>query len=642
MLSHQQISDYKQTIDHFLKDKSLPADTVNQWDGLWNYVSADCSYPLPVINEILPNYAKTPCIFIHGIPNLQVNKVRKTRKISNSASTVTPPIGGRRPSDQELDVSGSPLKMQYLVELGGDRSAPYRQYSVTSECNDAVLTGGVDINVARRILSCFMLTIRERRQQCDDCPSLCVLSNRDDVNKTVCLIAKSRRNEDSSRIDVDALNITCEDGPTACPDQRQKQLQQIVDELFLRSKTTLKQASILCTSEYAVVTPITQFDEPPFEEQNPAQQQQWNVGCPSYMNVSFQWKTCRKLMEKPPPDSNAFIKVTAVPGDERNISRFLYREITYLKLAVDGLKSRKLFLLTDSKDLFLLKKIKKLLRESVAEATSGAASKIHRADQQQTENDDDPNEAASDNSLFKFLKKREFSLTEKLWSLLLGCCSFSELVSCLELIFTELKSESAKDLTLLLNANDSTPIAKLIKMDNYSAPLLTESDPEPIKILLEMGLLKIREDYKTVLIDVDLEERIARAEKLHHCVEIVSMLKQYISLPDSILTLTTRHILSYYEKHPFDANHEFVIPVKGKLLQILSTIYQPMRWSVKVSCTHRDTGEPLSTVWLADNNQTIFPHLPNNNFTSSSSDTDDSVQPYQYYKLTEIRNTFPI
>uniref|UniRef100_A0A4W5LKS7 Protein zwilch n=1 Tax=Hucho hucho TaxID=62062 RepID=A0A4W5LKS7_9TELE len=251
----------------------------------------------------------------------------------------------------------------------------------------------------------------------------------------------------------------------------------------------------------------------------------------SSVTVDFRWSHVESILETPPLSSTATLNIKVSSGDMRSPMYPLYRELEFLQILADGLRTGE----TEWMEPLETRSAVQLTREYL-----------------------DGRMGTSETEIFNSLMERgDLDFIEQLWVRMRNSVtSYQDVGDCLKLVIKALQYGDVKP---WIHRDSSSSLSKLIlqsyhhQMDHVSLTGLT-----PVHMLLEMGLDKMRKDYINYLIGQelttlnhlsyylstveDLQEQVIRLRKLHHLLEITVTCSTFLGLAYDRLFLLTQHL----------------------------------------------------------------------------------------------------
>ncbi|XP_064846273.1 protein zwilch homolog isoform X2 [Oncorhynchus masou masou] len=326
----------------------------------------------------------------------------------------------------------------------------------------------------------------------------------------------------------------------------------------------------------------------------------------SSVTVDFRWSHVETILETPPLSSMATLNITVSSGDMRSPMYPLYRELEFLQVLADGLRTGETEWMEPVETRPALQLIREYLDELQNTVKTLQDQFTKEAVKVKTEM------GTSETEIFNSLMKRgDLDFIEQLWvHMRNSVTSYQDVGDCLKLV---IKALQYGDIKPWIHRDSSSSLSKLIlqsyhhQMDHVSLTGLT-----PVHMLLEMGLDKMRKDYINYLIDQDLttlnhlsyylstvedlQEQVIRLRKLHHLLEIMVICSTFLCLPYDRLFLLTQLCLQYYKTCPYDEDHEFKLQIKPALISHFYQKDQAVSWGVEVSSGNGP--REVKTSWL--------------------------------------------
>nr|XP_057932517.1 protein zwilch homolog [Doryrhamphus excisus] len=312
----------------------------------------------------------------------------------------------------------------------------------------------------------------------------------------------------------------------------------------------------------------------------------------SCVTVDFKWSHVERVLETPPLSSTATLNIKVPCGDMRSPMFEMYRELQFLQVLADGLRTGE----TEWLDPLESKSAVELTKEYLEEIQGTAKS--------QQEHPSKPAEPKPENDtpIFNsFLERGDLDFVEQLWvRMRKSVTSYQDITDSLKLVIKALRYDDIKP---WIHRDSSSSLSKLI-LQSYHQQIehVSLTGLTPVQMLLEMGLDKMRKDYINYLIgeelttlnnlhyylstEVDLQEQVIRLRKLHHLLEVIVTCSTFIGLPYDRLFLLTQLCLQHYKASPYDEEHEFNLQIKPALISHFYQKVNPVVWGLEVSSGH--------------------------------------------------------
>uniref|UniRef100_A0A665TUS3 Protein zwilch n=1 Tax=Echeneis naucrates TaxID=173247 RepID=A0A665TUS3_ECHNA len=304
----------------------------------------------------------------------------------------------------------------------------------------------------------------------------------------------------------------------------------------------------------------------------------------SSVTVDFKWSHVESVLETPPLSSTATLNIKVASGDMRSPMFEMYRELEFLQILADGLRTGETEWMEPLESMSAVNLTKKII---FLFNSSFRASEL---------------KSETDTPIFNTLLERgDLDFVEQLWvRMRKSVTSYQDIGDCLRLVIEALRYGDIKP---WIHRDSSSSLSKLIlKSYHQQIDHMSLTGVIPLRMLLEMGLDKIRKDYINYLIgeelttlnhlcyylstEVDLQEQVIRLRKLHHLLEIIVTCSTFLALPYDRMFLLTQLCLQHYKTHPHDEEHEFKLQIKPTLISHFYQKEHPLSWGVEVSSGH--------------------------------------------------------
>ncbi|XP_047452806.1 protein zwilch homolog [Mugil cephalus] len=313
------------------------------------------------------------------------------------------------------------------------------------------------------------------------------------------------------------------------------------------------------------------------------------------VSVDFKWSHVESILEIPPLSSTATLNIKVSSGDMRSPMFEMYRELEFLQTLADGLRTGETEWMEPAESTSAVNLTKAYLEElrGSAKTPQDQAAKTAETTKQESE---------TDTPIFNsFLERGDLDFVEQLWvRMRKSVTSYQDIGDCLKLVTEALRYGDIKP---WIHRDSNSSLSKLI-LQSYHQQIdhVSLTGVTPVKMLLEMGLDKMRKDYINYLIgeelttlnhlcyylstEVDLQEQVIRLRKLHHLLEIILTCSIFLGLPYDRLFLLTQSCLQHYKTSPYDEEHEFKLQIKPALISHFYQKEHPVMWGVEVSSGH--------------------------------------------------------
>uniref|UniRef100_A0A4X2LM13 Protein zwilch n=1 Tax=Vombatus ursinus TaxID=29139 RepID=A0A4X2LM13_VOMUR len=280
------------------------------------------------------------------------------------------------------------------------------------------------------------------------------------------------------------------------------------------------------------------------------------------IGLDISWSPVDELLQTPPLTSASVLNIKVEPGDPRSPLYHLHRELKFL-----------IVLKCDT--------------------------------------------AAVDDSIkCLFTVRGDLDFAEQLWCRMrMSVTSYQDLVKCFTLILQCLRRG---DVQPWLHRGSSGLLSKHIQQSYHGAmDIVPLTGTTPIRMLLEVGLDKIKRDYINFFIgqelaslnhldyfistSLDTQEQVRRVRKLHHILEVVISCMVYLKLPHEILFTLAQSCILYYKRNPLNEKHTFQLPVRPIVIKNFYQSETPKKWRVEINSGQKE----VKTLWQLSDTPSI-------------------------------------
>ncbi|XP_071942668.1 protein zwilch homolog [Antedon mediterranea] len=311
-----------------------------------------------------------------------------------------------------------------------------------------------------------------------------------------------------------------------------------------------------------------------------------DLGGASSVIVECEWEDVEIMLEVP-HCAKCKLNINAVPGDSRITSYKLYQELQMLKGFITGIEKGEVKWAnhyTDEHSTFF-KTLEQLL---VEEGSNGNVGRV--AEEKKLQEDEGLCEK------FDIQQRNDLDFTERLWNHLKDSRNLQELRMALQMVMQTLKTG---DFFPVVHVHNESRLASQIRACyQQQTPHLNLEAVEPLEILIEMGLEKLRRDYIDYFIrhevvlheqlgfflesKISTHDQIERLCKMHNVLELL-VVTAMLNLPLQDQQALCRLGLKYYEKFPSDSNQTFQLPVEAGHLYGIYSKCQPRLWRIDIA-----------------------------------------------------------
>ncbi|XP_040270234.1 protein zwilch homolog [Bufo bufo] len=324
------------------------------------------------------------------------------------------------------------------------------------------------------------------------------------------------------------------------------------------------------------------------------------------VTVDFVWNGVDHIPQMPPLTSASTLNIRVESGDLRSPVYPVYKELDFLLVLAEGLKTG----VTEWPETLETKSAAELVQELLNELKNkldGVNNSAPKKDAEKVKSD----AAAVDSSIQSFIIERgDLDFAEVLWcKMRKSVASYQDVVNCFSLVVQSLRHG---DVHPWIHRGSSSTLSKLIQQSYHgNMQSVSLSGLTPIRMLLEIGLDKMKKDYINCFIgrelatfnyldyfistSVDLQEQVHRVKKLHHMLEVVANCNAFLSLEHENLFPLIQSCLKYYKENPWNEQHVFKLPIRPS---VVSRFYQnshPQIWKVEILSGHGQ--KEVKTMW---------------------------------------------
>uniref|UniRef100_A0A8C8ZFE8 Protein zwilch n=1 Tax=Prolemur simus TaxID=1328070 RepID=A0A8C8ZFE8_PROSS len=320
------------------------------------------------------------------------------------------------------------------------------------------------------------------------------------------------------------------------------------------------------------------------------------------ITLDVSWSPVDEILQIPPLSSTATLNIKVESGDPRGPLNHLHRELKFLLVLADGLRTG----VTEWLEPLEAKSAVELVQEFLNDLNKlDGFGDSTKKDTETVKHD----AAAVDRSVKRLFKVRsDLDFAEQLWcKMSSSVISYQDLVKCFTLIIQSLQRG---DIQPWLHSGSNSLLSKLI-LQSYRGTMDTVSlsGTIPVQMLLEIGLDKLKKDYISFFIgqelaslnhleyfispSVDVQEQVYRVQKLYHILEIIVSCMPFIKSQHELLFSLTQICIKYYKQNALDEQHIFQLPVRPTAIKNLYQSEKPQKWRVEINSGQKK----VKTVW---------------------------------------------
>ncbi|XP_068105260.1 protein zwilch homolog [Hyperolius riggenbachi] len=489
-------------------------------------------------------------------------------------------------SGQAFVMEGKPGEVE---EEATEESNDHQSFS--DSMKKSCLPVPVSTMTARRLLSAYTLTHN---------PNMADLRNGDPLEVLPQLWLRCDGRDPQETCWLGAEPITSRDGITAMTFHKVTCTGPSTDRNSYPSLEVLKKSHKACHHSAAMQTRgFAQYDLfSPIESS--IMEAQTNV------TVDFVWNGVDKILQIPPLTSTATLNIMVESGDLRSPVYPVYKELEFLLVLADGLRTG----VTEWPETTEAKSAVELVQELLNELKNKLDGVHNAAPKKETEKVKSDT-AAVDSSIHFFVSERgDLDFTEMLWCRMRNSVTcYKDVASCFSLVIQSLRHG---DVHPWIHRGSSSTLSRLIQQSYHGdMPSVILSGLTPIRMLLEIGLDKMKRDYVNCFIGrelatfnyldyfissgVDVQEQVHRVRKLHHMMEVVAHCNAFLSLEHENLFPLTQICLKYYKEKAWNEQHVFQLPVRPTVISSFYHNSHPQTWRLEIVTGHGQ--KEVKTIW---------------------------------------------
>ncbi|XP_056427638.1 protein zwilch homolog isoform X2 [Hyla sarda] len=324
------------------------------------------------------------------------------------------------------------------------------------------------------------------------------------------------------------------------------------------------------------------------------------------VTVDFIWNGVDSILQIPPLTSASTLNIKVESGDLRSPVYPVYKELDFLLVLAEGLKTG----VTEWPETIETKSAVELVQELLNELKNkldGVNNSAPKKEAEKVKSDT----AAVDSSIQSFITERgDLDFAEMLWcKMRKSVSSYQDVVNCFTLILQSLRHG---DVHPWIHRGSSSTLSKLIQQSYHgNMQSISLSGLTPIRMLLEIGLDKMKKDYINCFIgrelatfnyldyfistSEDLQEQVHRVRKLHHMLEVVVNCNAFLHLEHENLFPLTQSCLKYYKENPWNEQHVFQLPIRPSVIGSFYQNSHPQTWRVEILSGHGQ--KEVKTMW---------------------------------------------
>ncbi|XP_023244114.1 protein zwilch homolog isoform X2 [Centruroides sculpturatus] len=302
--------------------------------------------------------------------------------------------------------------------------------------------------------------------------------------------------------------------------------------------------------------------------------------------IQCSWTNVNQILEQPNSNAKCNLLISITSGAGKNSAYLISSDLELIRNLSLGLESGEVTWPAKS-DHDVLAEIKTLMENL-------KYSSLRKKVECNINMTNEFNDFQLDSTMLGIRQDQDF--TDELWNVLKRCCSYQELKSCLLSVIDVLKTGEIKPVVF---RNNTTKIAKMtvLKHDNIESYML--EGRSLLNLLLEIGMEKLRRDFMYIFVQhelatqdqvasflkpkMPLSKSILELEKLHCVLKLVSICKNTLHFPKSLINTFVREALNYYQnKEAADIEHTFSFPIMFVNAKKLIESLRPTEWQISL------------------------------------------------------------
>lgn len=308
------------------------------------------------------------------------------------------------------------------------------------------------------------------------------------------------------------------------------------------------------------------------------------------------WSNTLSVLEPLTDDCFCVAKIKTVGGCFESGAFSMYKEIKLIEALREGLQTGMMTWLNTETDRNVFQEVKELIN-----CEKSNPSKNEKAPAILTEQEIHDQDSPLEKAVIK--KRTNLDFTEKLWVILKDCSSTEELIEVLTFVYNSFDDFIARPFVFEKNKSTIALDVKSMKEKLILCPILEPKTA--LKLLLEMGIEKMRRDYATLLLSLELIpheclsyyhqfdllslESITCLKKLHCVLELAIVCVKYLSLPRGLLSTFVRNTLKHYTTVPdIDFEHVFSFQIPTVKARQLLDPMRPTIWEISLTSSIKD------------------------------------------------------
>ncbi|GFQ75077.1 protein zwilch homolog [Trichonephila clavata] len=303
------------------------------------------------------------------------------------------------------------------------------------------------------------------------------------------------------------------------------------------------------------------------------------------------WSNSLSVLEPLTDDCFCVAKIKTVGGCFESGAFSMYKEIKLIEALQEGLQTGIMTWLNTETDRNIFQEVKELINCEKSNPSKNVKCPAVLTEQEMHDQD-----SPLEKAVMKIRPNLDF--TEKLWVILKDCSSTEELIEILTFVYNSFDDFIARPFVFKENKSTIAVDVKNMKEKLILCPVLEPKTA--LKLLLEIGIEKMRRDYATLFLSLELIpheclsyyhqfdllslESITCLRKMHCVLELAIVCVKYLSLPSGLLSTFVRNTLKHYTAVPdIDFDHVFSFQIPTIEARQLLNLMRPTVWEISLT-----------------------------------------------------------
>ncbi|XP_006812045.1 protein zwilch homolog [Saccoglossus kowalevskii] len=360
-----------------------------------------------------------------------------------------------------------------------------------------------------------------------------------------------------------------------------------------------------------------------------------NAGNCSSLVIDCSWDSVTNVLQVPSVNATATVHVKVVPGDQRSIIHPMYRELCTVLNIYKGLQTGEIqwarMTSEDEED-----NLTEQVRRYIDELKKGVKYKSKEQPRLEESSKEKDFESLLHNQMMP--EREDLDFTEQLWNILCNAGSYKEVIESLGIIHSALQ---CGDIQPMVHRSNQTLLAKEVRLSYQGKVENRKVDTsQPLELLVELGVDKIRRDYTTYFVGgklimmneldfytstaIPIEDQIERVQRFYNVLELTVGSQAFLKLPQPNQRSLIRQSLKFYEDSPHNEVPIFDLHVPAPLVKGLYSGIHPSTWRLKLT----SPGTSIATSYQLSST----PPFKHTNIEDQDVLTDNDEDSLHYYQ----------